>query len=285
MKFQKPEKGTPASCRMHSNLTYDKDFGSSKLLKLKYRRGDQIIQPFCRTGSLQEIKSPIFNLWKFEKVWEKFSWIMQNTLKPNEWQRIWVLKTFKIEILKGGPNNSALLQNCFSPTNQVRLLQFQEILKIWEKVLLSHVELNQIQMNDKELSSFNLSKLKYRTGEQIIQPFLRICSPQEIWTLPFNLWKFEKSEKSTPESCRMDWNLMNDEKFWSSKLLKLKYRRGDQIIQPFCRTGSLQEIKSPIFNLWKFEKVWEKFSWIMQNTLKPNEWQRIWVLKTFKIEI
>ena len=247
---------------MHSNLTYDKEFGSSKLLKLKYRRGDQIIQPFCRTGSLQEIKSPIFNLWKFEKVWEKFSWIMQNTLKPNEWQRIWVLKTFKIEILKGGPNNSALLQNCFSPTNQVRLLQFQEILKIWEKVLLSHVELNQIQMNDKELSSFNLSKLKYRTGEQMIQPFLRICSPQEIWTLPFNLWKFEKSEKSTPESCRMDWNLMNDE----------------ELVPP-------KKLGPPIFNLWKVEKVWEKYSWIMQNALKSNKWQRIWDLKTFKIEI
>ena len=40
---------------------------------------------------------------------------MQNTLKCNECQRIWVYKTFKIEIQKGRPNNSDLLQNWFPP--------------------------------------------------------------------------------------------------------------------------------------------------------------------------
>ena len=34
------------------------------LLKLKYRRGDKIIQPFCRNGFPQEIRSPLLN---FEK--------------------------------------------------------------------------------------------------------------------------------------------------------------------------------------------------------------------------
>ena len=38
---------------------------------------------------------------------------MQNGLKCNERQRIWVDRTFKIEIQKGGPNNSDILQNWF----------------------------------------------------------------------------------------------------------------------------------------------------------------------------
>ena len=41
--------------------------------------------------------------------------IMQNALKPNEWQIIFFLKTFKIEIEKERPNNSAVLQNWFRP--------------------------------------------------------------------------------------------------------------------------------------------------------------------------
>ena len=35
---------------------------------------------------------------------------------------------------------------------------------------------------------------------------------------------------------------MNDEEFWSLKVLNLKYRMGDQIIQTFCRIGSPQKI-------------------------------------------
>ena len=31
------------------------EFGSRKLLKLKYRRGDQIIQTFCKIGSPQKL--------------------------------------------------------------------------------------------------------------------------------------------------------------------------------------------------------------------------------------
>ena len=35
---------------------------------------------------------------------------------------------------------------------------------------------------------------------------------------------------------------MNDEKFECKKLLKLKNRRGDQIIQIFCKIGSPQKL-------------------------------------------
>ena len=94
---------------------------------------------------------------------------MENALKSNERQRIWVWKTLKIEILKGWPNDSDILQNWFSP---------------------------------------------------------------EIMSPIFYLQKFQDSEKSTLASCRMHWNLMNE-----------------------------------------------------KDALKSNEWERIWIHKSFKIEI
>ena len=48
---------------------------------------------------------------------------------------------------------------------------------------------------------------------------------------------------------------MNDEEFGSLKFLKLKYRRGDQLIQPFCRIGSAEDVRSLLFNLTKFQKA------------------------------
>ena len=107
---------------------------------------------------------------------------MQNALESNLWKRLWDDKSFKIEIQKGGPNNSDFLQNWFH--------------------------------------------------QRIRFPF-------------FNLKKFQKFEKSTLESSRMHWNLMNDKEFGSLKLLKLKYRREDQIIQTFFRIGSPQKLGPP----------------------------------------
>ena len=107
---------------------------------------------------------------------------MQNALKSNEWRWIWVHKTFKIEIQKGGPNNSDFLQNWFPP---------------------------------------------------------------EIRSPIFKLKIFQDSEKVAPESCKMHWNLMNDEEFGSVKLLKLKHRRGDQIIPTFSKIGSPQKLGPP----------------------------------------
>ena len=43
----------------------------------------------------------------------------------------------------------------------------------------------------------------------------------------------------------MHWNLMNDKKFGSIKLLKLKNRKGDQIIQTFRKIGSPQKLGPP----------------------------------------
>ena len=60
-----------------------------------------------------------------------------------------------------------------------------------------------------------------------------ISAVLQNWLLPeiryplFKLQKFQDSEKSLPEWCRMKWNLMNDEKFGCLKLLKLNYRSGE----------------------------------------------------------
>ena len=40
----------------------------------------------------------------------------------------------------------------------------------------------------------------------------------------------------------MHWNIMNDKEIVSIKLLKLKYRRGDQVIQSFHKIGSPQKL-------------------------------------------
>ena len=41
------------------------------------------------------------------------------------------------------------------------------------------------------------------------------------------------------------WNLKNDDGFGSIKLLKLKYTRGDEIIQTFYKFGSTQKLGHP----------------------------------------
>ena len=253
-KFEKTEKSTAESCRMHWNVLDDKEFGWLKFLKLKYRRGDQIIQPFCRIGSPQEIRSPLFNLRKFEKTekstaescrmhWnllddEEFRWLKFPKLKCRRGDQI-------IQLLCriGSP------QEISSPLFNLR--KFEKTEKITAQPCTMHWNL----LDDEEFGSLKFLKLKYRRGDQIIQPFCRIGSPLEIRSPLFNLRKFEKTEKSTPESCKMHWNLLDDEEFGWLKFSKLKYRNGDQIIQPFCRIGSPQEISSPLFNLRKFEKT------------------------------
>ena len=57
-------------------------------------------------------------------------------------------------------------------------------------------------MNDKEFESLKLLKLKERRGEQIVEQFCRIGSPQEIRYPLFNFRKFKTSEKTTPDSYR-----------------------------------------------------------------------------------
>ena len=53
---------------MHGNLLSEAEIRSLKFFKLKYGRGNHIIYLFRRIGSPQEIRSPLFNLRKFEKT-------------------------------------------------------------------------------------------------------------------------------------------------------------------------------------------------------------------------
>ena len=107
-------------------------------------------------------------------------------------------------------------------------------------------------MNDKEFGSLELFKLKQRNGgwggggDVIIQPFCRKGYPQEIRSPSLILGNLKVPRKVLLNHAEMHWNLVNDEEFGSLKLSKLKYRRGDVIIQPFCRIGCPEEIRSPL---------------------------------------
>ena len=68
---------------------------------------------------------------------------MQNALKSNEWRRIWVLETFKIEIQKGRPNNSAFC-GMDSPKKLGPASLIFRNLKSLRKLLLSHADCIQI---------------------------------------------------------------------------------------------------------------------------------------------
>ena len=53
---------------MHGNLLSQEEIRFLKFLKLKYRKGEYVINLFWRIGSPQEIRAPVFNLRKFEKT-------------------------------------------------------------------------------------------------------------------------------------------------------------------------------------------------------------------------
>ena len=98
----------------------------------------------------------------------------------------------------------------------------------------------------KNLDPLNFQNLaKYRRGDQIIQTFYRIGSPQKLGPPSLICRNVKSLTKKSSESYGRLGNLMNDKEFGSLKVLKLKYRRGDQIIQTFCRIGSPQKLGSP----------------------------------------
>ena len=112
--------------------------------------------------------------------------------------------------------------------------------------------------------------------------FLQNWFPPEIRSPFFNLYKFQDAEKSTPESSRMHWNLMNDEEIGYLKLLKLKYRRGDQIIQTFCRTVPPKILVPPSLICRNF-KLWGKYSWIISEAMLMLNWIFFQILYIKKI--
>ena len=90
----------------------------------------------------------------------------------------------------------------------------------------------------KNLDPLNFQNLaKYRRGDQIIQTFYRIGSPQKLGPPSLICRNVKSLTKKSSESYGRLGNLMNDKEFGSLKVLKLKYRRGDQIIQLFFRSA------------------------------------------------
>ena len=83
-----------------------------------------------------------------------------------------------------------------------------------------------------------LWRLKYRRGDQIIKTFCKIGAPQKLGPPSLICRNLKTPREVTPESYKMHWKLINGQEFGSRKVLKLKCRRGDQIIQTFCKIGS-----------------------------------------------
>ena len=135
--------------------------------------------------------------------------------------------SFKFQKLKYRRRDQIIQLFCrIGSTQEIRtpLLNLRKFQKP-EKSTADSYRMHSNPMNDQIFGSFRFLKLKYRRGDQRILPFWRIASPKEIRPPLLNLRKFENLEKRTAESCRMHWNLMNDEEFGSFELLKLKYRR------------------------------------------------------------
>ena len=112
-------------------------------------------------------------------------------------------------------------------------------------------------MNDGEFRCIEVLKLKYRRGYQIIETFYKIGSPLKIFKIEiqklgpckigFSLIcrNFKTLRELTTESYKTHGKLINGAEFGSGKLLKLRYRRGDQIIETFCKIGAPQKLGPP----------------------------------------
>ena len=255
-KFSKTDKTTAELCRKNWNLMNDKEFASLKCLILKYRTGDQIIQTFCTIASPKQVRCPLFNMSKFSKSDKSTAqscrthWNLMNDKD---------FGSFKWLILKYRREDQVIQMFCrIGSPQQITspLFNFRKFSKI-DKSAAESCRMHWNLLNEEELMSFKSLILKYIRGDQRIKPWCRISWPGQIKSNHFSLRKFSKTDKSTAELCRAQWNLMNDGQFVSLICLILKYRGGrarggrgrDKIIQLFCRIGSPQEIRSLVFNL------------------------------------
>ena len=85
---------------------------------------------------------------------------MQNALKSNVWQRIWVFENFKIEIWKGGLNNPEFLENWFPTQNLGPYSLISKKLQNSEKDTPESSRMHGSLMNDKEFGTLKLLKVK-----------------------------------------------------------------------------------------------------------------------------
>ena len=136
---------------------------------------------------------------------------MQNGLKSNEWERIWVQRTFKIEIQKEGPKNSNILQNWFSREIRSPLSDFLKF-QGSEKNTPESCRIRWNGMNNKEFGSGKPWKLKYRSDDQIIQTFCKIGYPKKLdppSLICTNLKTLREVLLNDPEYIEMQWTTKN----------------------------------------------------------------------------
>ena len=98
-------------------------------------------------------------------------------------------------------------------------------------------------INVAEFGSKILLISKYRRGGPNNSDILENWFPPEGRSPMSDIYKFQDSEKSTPELCRIHWNLITDNELVSKKLSKLKYWKG--VHQTFCKIGSPQKLGPP----------------------------------------
>ena len=99
-------------------------------------------------------------------------------------------------------------------------------------------------MNGEEFRSLKLLKLKYGTGDKIIQTFCKFASTKKL-DPPSLVCRNYKTLRKVFLNHAECIDLLNDAEFWSLKRLKLKYRSGDKIIKTFCKFASPQKLCPP----------------------------------------
>ena len=94
----------------------NEEFGSGKLLKLKYQRVDQINQTLIKIDSPQKLSRPslisrnfmtLRKAWSIDGEWTEIQWMTNN-----------------LGVKKGGPNNAEILKNWFPPEIKCPLFNF-----------------------------------------------------------------------------------------------------------------------------------------------------------------
>ena len=126
----------------------DAEFGSIKLLRLKYRRRDQIIQTFCKIGPPQKLDPPYAYLKTLTEVLLNHRKCLKSKclkwLKSNESRRIWVHGTFKIEIQKWGGEGGDKITQTFCKIGSPQKLDPPSLictnLKTLREVHLNHTK-------------------------------------------------------------------------------------------------------------------------------------------------
>ena len=122
----------------------DKEFESLKCLEMKWKRGDQIIQTFCRIGSHQETRSALFNLMKFQKIEKsKGESIATHSSAKND-EEFDSVKFQELKYRRGGPNNQAFCRIGCSQEIRSPLFNFKKFRKL-KKVLVNQLEPIEVQ--------------------------------------------------------------------------------------------------------------------------------------------